>query len=598
MYTALYRTYRPEVFDEILGQDHIVKILKNQINTDSASHAYLFCGTRGTGKTTTARILAKGLNCTSEGQKPCGVCSACQAIKAGSFIDVVEIDAASNNGVDNIRELRETVKYPPVLGRKKVYIIDEVHMLSSGASNALLKTLEEPPEYVVFILATTEPQSLPATILSRCMRLDFRRVPEGVLIGGMADICRKKGIDVSEDALRIIAANADGSVRDGLSILEQCTAGGDRKIEPKDVLEFLGASGEETFVELTDFVRRGKTADALVLLDRILSDGKDVRQFMRDWVNHYRNLLMTKFMKNPQEVVNMSVENIDRIRKQGESIALYDINRGILEISETMREAKWSTQPRILLELVIVKLSSGLSAVAAGNAQAARMAANNAQAAMVAGNPSVRVQMRQGGKVSAGQEQKGTISSDQGAAATVQMPDGSGIPGALGLTGLSSASNAPGAPNLTNPNHMSDAPSAPDAQNAPGTPGSPGIVDALDTSGASDMAVQAYDLDEIWNAVFEDGEAAKGSFYMIGSSGRLVEIGDDSFTIEMTSASMKELAELNRKLLETLMEKHTGKQRTMKLVSAGGKKSMQGEQSIEEITRSAEELLGINIEIQ
>lgn len=586
MYTALYRTYRPEVFDEILGQDHIVKILKNQINTDSASHAYLFCGTRGTGKTTTARILAKGLNCTSEGQKPCGVCSACQAIKAGSFIDVVEIDAASNNGVDNIRELRETVKYPPVLGRKKVYIIDEVHMLSSGASNALLKTLEEPPEYVVFILATTEPQSLPATILSRCMRLDFRRVPEGVLIGGMADICQKKGIDVSEDALRIIAANADGSVRDGLSILEQCTAGGDRKIEPKDVLEFLGASGEETFVELTDFVRRGKTADALVLLDRVLSDGKDVRQFMRDWVNHYRNLLMTKFMKNPQEVVNMSVENIDRIRKQGESIDLYDINRGILEISETMREAKWSTQPRILLELVIVKLSSGLSAVAAGNAQAARMAASNAQAGMAAGNPSVWVQMRQGGKASAGQEQKGTISPDQGAAAKVQVPDGPGVSGASNAANMDDMPNAP------------DAPSAPDAQNTPGTPGSPGIVDALDTSDEPDMAVQSYDLDEIWNAVFEDGEAAKGSFYMIGSSGRLVEIGDDSFTIEMTSASMKDLAELNRKLLETLMEKHTGKQRTMKLVSAGGKKSMQGEQSIEEITRSAEELLGINIEIQ
>lgn len=558
MYTALYRTYRPEVFDEILGQDHIVKILKNQINTDSASHAYLFCGTRGTGKTTTARILAKGLNCTSEGQKPCGVCSACQAIKAGSFIDVVEIDAASNNGVDNIRELRETVKYPPVVGRKKVYIIDEVHMLSSGASNALLKTLEEPPEYVVFILATTEPQSLPATILSRCMRLDFRRVPEGVLIAGMADICQKKGIAVSEDALRIIAANADGSVRDGLSILEQCTAGGDREIEAKDVLEFLGASGEETFVELTDFVCKGKTADALVLLDRVLSDGKDVRQFMRDWVNHYRNLLMTKFMRNPQEVVNMSVENIDRIKEQGERIELHDINRGIMELSETMREAKWSTQPRILLELAIVKLSSGLSAAAASNAQAVNPQASQAVIA--------QTERSRQAPASPGKKEAAVSADRKGGqdAATATSP-------------------------------TTDLPGDSDSSNPPGTPDPPGMFDA---SGAPGMPEQSYDLDEIWNAVFEDGEAAKGSFYMIGSSGRLVEIEDDSFTIEMTSASIGELAELNRKLLETLMEKHAGKRRTMKLVLAGGKKSVQGEQGIEEITRNAEELLGINIEIQ
>lgn len=360
MYTALYRAYRPEVFDEILGQEHIIRILKNQIDTESTSHAYLFCGTRGTGKTTTARILAKGLNCLSEGGRPCGVCDACKAIKEGIYLDVVEIDAASNNGVDNIRELRESVKYPPAVGRKKVYIIDEVHMLSTGAFNALLKTLEEPPEYVVFILATTEPQKLPATIMSRCMRLDFKRVPEKTLVGGMAEICNNRGINISEDALHIIAANADGSVRDGLSILDQCISGGDSEISSKDILDFLGASGEETFVELTDFVRRGRTADALVLLENALSDGKDVRQFMRDWVNHYRNLLMTKFIRDPQGVINMSVENIDRIRKQSNSIDLEDINRGILEISRTMNEAKWSTQPRILLELAIVTLSSNI----------------------------------------------------------------------------------------------------------------------------------------------------------------------------------------------------------------------------------------------
>lgn len=360
MYTALYRAYRPEIFDEILGQGHIIKILKNQLATDSVSHAYLFCGTRGTGKTTTARILAKGVNCMSDGEKPCGTCPACKAIKDGTFMDVIEIDAASNNGVDNIRELRESVKYPPAVGRKKVYIVDEVHMLSSGAFNALLKTLEEPPEYVMFILATTEPQKLPATILSRCMRLDFKRVPEEILASGMANICRQKGIDVSEGALRLIAANADGSVRDGLSILDQCISGGQKVVERADVLEFLGTAGEEVFLELTEKVTLRQPDEALLLLEHVFADGKDVRQFMKDWLTHYRNLLITKFIKNPEDMLNLSPENIDRIRSQSDSLDLSDINSAIIELSRTMSEAKWSTQPRILLELCVVKLATEL----------------------------------------------------------------------------------------------------------------------------------------------------------------------------------------------------------------------------------------------
>lgn len=363
MYRALYREYRPEVFSEMLGQEHIVRILRHQLETDSTSHAYLFCGTRGTGKTTTARLLAKGLNCTSEGARPCGQCDACNAIREGNFLDVIEIDAASNNGVDNIRELRESVKYPPAVGRRKVYIIDEVHMLSAGAFNALLKTLEEPPEYVTFILATTEPDKLPATILSRCMRLDFKRVPENILVSGLADICSRKGIEVSEDALRIIAANADGSVRDGLSILDQCIAGGDAEVSAKDVLDFLGASGEEAFVELTDMVRKGKTADALVYVAHILADGKDVKQFIKDWINHFRNLLMTKYIDNPQDVINMSVENIERIRRQSQVLELMDINNALMELSRLNNEARYSSQPRILLELAIVRLSTGETTV-------------------------------------------------------------------------------------------------------------------------------------------------------------------------------------------------------------------------------------------
>ncbi|MBN7773880.1 DNA polymerase III subunit gamma/tau [Clostridium aminobutyricum] len=360
MYTALYRAYRPETFDTVLGQEHIVKILKNQIAADSTGHAYLFCGTRGTGKTTTARLLAKGVNCTSENVRPCGVCENCKAIKDGTFMDVIEIDAASNNGVDNIRELRESVKYPPVVGRKKVYIIDEVHMLSSGAFNALLKTLEEPPENVLFILATTEPQKLPATILSRCLRLDFRRVPEKVLLEGMKSICAAMEIRITDSALALVAANADGSVRDGLSILDQCLSAGSKDISREDVLEILGTVGEEVFLEITDAVMRHNTAEALIMLDKVLADGKDVRQFMKDWMSHYRNLLITKFVNKAEDMLNMSSENIERICEQSQRIDVAEINNHIMELAKTMSDAKWSTQPRILLELCIVKMATGL----------------------------------------------------------------------------------------------------------------------------------------------------------------------------------------------------------------------------------------------
>ncbi|MDD3863528.1 MAG: DNA polymerase III subunit gamma/tau, partial [Eubacteriales bacterium] len=240
MYQALYRSYRPETFQELLGQEHIVRILKNQLDAGTTGHAYLFCGTRGTGKTSTARILAKGLNCLApQGQRPCGECAVCRDIAAGTFVDVIEIDAASNNGVDNIRELRESVNYPPASGRSKVYVIDEAHMLSTPAANALLKTLEEPPESIVFILATTEPQKLPATILSRCLRLDFHRVSEDLIRHRFAEICKERGIEAGEDALALIASNADGSVRDGLSLLDRCAAG-NGAVTREVVLELLG----------------------------------------------------------------------------------------------------------------------------------------------------------------------------------------------------------------------------------------------------------------------------------------------------------------------------------------------------------------------
>ncbi|MBR5230538.1 MAG: DNA polymerase III subunit gamma/tau [Firmicutes bacterium] len=360
MYTALYRAQRPEVFSEILGQEHIVKILKYQISTGSVNHAYLFCGTRGTGKTTTARILAKAVNCLDGGERPCGKCANCTAIKEGAFMDVIEIDAASNNGVENIRELRESVKYPPVVGSKKVYIIDEVHMLSTGAFNALLKTLEEPPENVIFILATTEPQKLPATILSRCMRLDFKRVPQNILVEGMGKICREKGVDITDGALKLLANAADGSVRDGLSILDQVLASGEKNVDREKVLEYIGAVGEDFYIELTELVSLKKVAEALVLLDGALADGKDVKQMMKDWTAHYRNLLVTKFIKNPEDILNMSAENIQRIQEQSHHISLEEINDAIIRLSKTINDARWSTQPRILLELAIVAIATDL----------------------------------------------------------------------------------------------------------------------------------------------------------------------------------------------------------------------------------------------
>lgn len=357
MYQALYRTERPEVFSEVLGQEHIVHILKNQIKTDTVGHAYLFCGTRGTGKTTMARLLAKAVNCTGEGERPCGVCENCRAIAGGAFVDMIEIDAASNNGVDNVRELRESVKYPPAVGRRKVYVIDEAHMLTVPAFNALLKTLEEPPENVMFILATTDPQRIPQTILSRCMRFDFRRVPRQAIEGRMKRICESRGVEASDEALALLAANADGAVRDALSLLDQCLSGGEKKIERDTVLEYLGTAPTEFFLELTDRVLAGDAAGALLVLDRMLRGGKDVKQLIGEWLAHYRALLIAKYVDDPADLLNMSEENLAAVREQSGRAGLPHIGRAIETIARTAADAKYSTQPRVLMELATVTLA-------------------------------------------------------------------------------------------------------------------------------------------------------------------------------------------------------------------------------------------------
>lgn len=358
MYQALYRSYRPETFDTLLGQEPIVKILRNQINTQTTGHAYLFCGTRGTGKTSTARLLAKALNCLApQGTRPCGECAACRDVAAGTFVDVVEIDAASNNGVDNIRELRESVNYPPAVGRTKVYIIDEAHMLSASAANALLKTLEEPPSDIVFILATTEPHRLPATIVSRCIRLDFRRVSEIEIKQRFREICDELGVQAGEDALGFIAANADGSVRDGLSLLDRCLSG-TKCITREDVLNLLGMSGEEVYIDITEHVLKGEVGEALLAFHEVLSAGKEVNQFAKDWVEHFRSLMIIKFVKNPGNVLSLSKESIERLQNQAASVGIGEIKRCIIELSKALSDAKWSPKPRVLIELAIVKMAS------------------------------------------------------------------------------------------------------------------------------------------------------------------------------------------------------------------------------------------------
>ena len=376
MQRSLYRAERPEVFEDIIGQKHIVKILQNQIRTGTVSQAYLFSGTHGTGKTSTARILAKAVNCTGGvSEPPCGRCDNCEAIREGRFVDVIELDAASNNGVDDLRAIIEMVKYPPTIGKYKVYIIDEVHMLSTAAENAFLKTLEEPPEHAIFILATTDPQKVRQTIRSRCMQLNFKRVTEDELIEGMDRICAKRGISATRDALATIASRADGSVRDALSILEQCIAAGDKELTRAAVLEYTGAAGEDFFLALTGAVIAHDAGKALIYIDEIVKRGKDTRQILKDWLRHMRDLMIVKYVGKAERIIGASTENIDRLRAQAEGVDAVFIEKAIRLISEYINIGRYSERPRILLETAAVRLAApqgGISAVKAGGGPAAK----------------------------------------------------------------------------------------------------------------------------------------------------------------------------------------------------------------------------------
>lgn len=357
-YTALYRKFRPNEFEDVKGQEHIVTTLKNQIKADRIGHAYLFCGTRGTGKTTVAKIFAKAVNCEHpvEGS-PCGECASCRAIAAGSSMNVIEIDAASNNGVDNIREIREEVNYSPTEGRYKVYIIDEVHMLSIGAFNALLKTLEEPPSYVIFILATTEAHKIPITILSRCQRYDFRRISIDTIAERLKDLMVQEQVEVEEKAIRYVAKAADGSMRDALSLLDQCIAfylG--QKLTYDHVLEVLGAVDTEIFSALLRKVLDKNITGAIALLEELVIQGRELGQFVIDFTWYLRNLLLVQSADDMEDVLDISSENLKLLKEEAKMVRPEVLMRFIHVFSQLSNQIKYSSQKRILIEIAIIKL--------------------------------------------------------------------------------------------------------------------------------------------------------------------------------------------------------------------------------------------------
>ena len=336
-YTALYRKWRPVSFEDVKGQDPIVQTLKNQITSERIGHAYLFCGTRGTGKTTVAKILAKAVNCEHPVDgSPCNQCAMCKAIQAGTAMNVIEIDAASNNGVDNIREIREEVSYRPTEGKYKVYIIDEVHMLSTGAFNALLKTLEEPPSYVIFILATTEAHKIPITILSRCQRYDFHRITIDTIASRLEELLNIEGVEAEEKAVRYVAKAGDGSMRDALSLLDQCIAfylG--QTLTYDKVLEVLGAVDTEVFSKLLRRVIQGDVTGSIHILEELIVGGRELGQFVGDFTWYMRNLLLVKTSDNPEEETLM---------------------RYIRIFSDLSNQIRYAAQKRVLVEIALIKL--------------------------------------------------------------------------------------------------------------------------------------------------------------------------------------------------------------------------------------------------
>ncbi|MBU0759966.1 MAG: DNA polymerase III subunit gamma/tau [Candidatus Omnitrophica bacterium] len=358
-YIPFARKHRPQDFDGVIGQEHITTTLKNAISLNRVHHAYLFAGPRGIGKTSTARILSKALNCEKgPTPTPCNKCVSCQEITGGSSMDVIEIDGASNRGIDEIRNLRETVKYSPSNGRYKIYIIDEVHMLTTEAFNALLKTLEEPPAHVKFIFATTEPHKLPATILSRCQRFDFRRIPVKDIIAKLKELAVQEKLDIEEDVFLYAASSSEGSMRDAESVLDQLSSFSKGKIRLEDAVESLGMINQETLFKAAGFIIGKDTKGALLLVGDILNSGKDARQFLTELLGHFRNIMIIKSGVSSEELIDLPKDAIEKIKTQSQGLSQGDIFYIISVLSNGLKMIKQLLPERIVLELCVIKLTS------------------------------------------------------------------------------------------------------------------------------------------------------------------------------------------------------------------------------------------------
>lgn len=354
---AIYRRFRPKIFDDVLGQEHVTKTLKNQILSDNIAHAYLFSGIRGTGKTSTAKIFARAVNCLNNHDgNPCNECEICKSILDETNMDVIEMDAASNNGVEDIRELRDKVKFLPVKSKYKVYIIDEVHMLSKGAFNALLKTLEEPPEYLLFILATTESHKIPATILSRCQRFDLHRIGTDAIVDNMKKICEEINVDIDDKALKLIASNSEGAMRDALSILDRCISFTQEKIDYETVINLLGTVNYQVIMEAASAVIERDIEKTMILVDDILNSGKELSFFLDELIIYFRNLLIIKTTKTTDNLVKVPEDAADRLKSSSGLLSIDEIVYFIEELSLTQVECKRSLNPKILLETRLIKL--------------------------------------------------------------------------------------------------------------------------------------------------------------------------------------------------------------------------------------------------